>query len=469
MSDVTDAPAADAPTEADLQRADKFYDRARKVAEASQWDYAIEMFLSGLEFDPGNVDVHKELRKVALTRKATGGKPLGSLKAMGLKKKSKDLKANLLNARKLLAYDPGNAQYMELTAAAAAKLDLAPVVVWVGPLLYHALLDQPKQAADPYVRLKEIYRSVGEFQLAQDALQQAAALRPDDNDLQHELRDLATQEAIRRGQYEKGDFRTSVKDADRQKELLDEDADIRTVDALQARIEQARREYKADPVSGKLSNLIDVLVKTGELKYENEALDLLERAHTQTNNYRWKFLAGQVQIVQFARAGRMLRTAAEAEPDNAAAQKEREDHDREQLQMEIAHFRGAMKAYPNDQRFKYETGRRLFQLGDYTDAIPVLQQSQNDVKYREDSRLMLGRSFLEADFVDEAADTLRNLIEAYKIDGDDRAKEMYYWYARALEEKGDIPDALKAYSQIAQWDFGYRDVQGRIKTLRGKG
>src|SRR5678816_1498515 len=56
-----------------------------------------------------------------------------------------------------------------------------------------------------------------------------------------------------------------------------------------------------------------------------------------------------------------------------------------------------------------------------------------------------------------------------RLKGDEKSKEMYYWYARALEEKGDIPSALKAYSQVAQWDFNYRDVQGRIKRLRGTG
>jgi hypothetical protein len=43
---------------------------------------------------------------------------------------------------------------------------------------------------------------------------------------------------------------------------------------------------------------------------------------------------------------------------------------------------------------------------------------------------------------------------------------MYYWYARALEEQGDIPASIKAYSQVAQWDFNFRDVQHRIKQLR---
>jgi hypothetical protein len=29
-----------------------------------------------------------------------------------------------------------------------------------------------------------------------------------------------------------------------------------------------------------------------------------------------------------------------------------------------------------------------------------------------------------------------------------------------------MPAAIKAYSQVAQWDFNYRDVQGRIRRLR---
>ena len=44
---------------------------------------------------------------------------------------------------------------------------------------------------------------------------------------------------------------------------------------------------------------------------------------------------------------------------------------------------------------------------------------------------------------------------------------MTYWYGRALEQKNDTQTALQAYSRVAQWNFNYRDVQGRIKKLRG--
>ena len=60
----------------DRERAKKVFERARAVAETGQYDYAIELFLQGLGYDPDDPDVHKELRKISLTRKATGGKPL---------------------------------------------------------------------------------------------------------------------------------------------------------------------------------------------------------------------------------------------------------------------------------------------------------------------------------------------------------------------------------------------------------
>ena len=45
---------------------------------------------------------------------------------------------------------------------------------------------------------------------------------------------------------------------------------------------------------------------------------------------------------------------------------------------------------------------------------------------------------------------------------------MTYWYGRSLEEKGERPLAAKAYSQVAQWNFNYRDTQVRIKKMREK-
>jgi hypothetical protein len=44
---------------------------------------------------------------------------------------------------------------------------------------------------------------------------------------------------------------------------------------------------------------------------------------------------------------------------------------------------------------------------------------------------------------------------------------MYYWRARTLEQKGMIQEALAHYSKVAQWDFNFKDVQARMRKLKG--
>ena len=112
---------------------------------------------------------------------------------------------------------------------------------------------------------------------------------------------------------------------------------------------------------------------------------------------------------------------------------------------------------------------RLFQLRRFDEAIPLFQQVRQDPKYRTDAAIALGKAFLEAGFADEAVDTLRDAIEAYQLKGDPKSIDMTYSYGRALEVKGDAATAIKAYSQVAQWSFNYKDVQVRIKNLRAGG
>src|SRR5688500_1986745 len=252
---------------ADRERAKKVFERARVIADSGQYDYAIELFLQGLRYDPDQVNVHKELRRISLTRKATGGKPLSKLKAMGLKRTS-DPKESMLNAEMLLAYDPGNIQHMIAVAKAAQKGEFRGTALWIGPLLLRANLDGP-QDTNTFLLLKEMYKDVGEYKLAGDALGYAAASKPDDADLQHELRSLAAKMTIQQGGYGAGgDFRVSIRDADKQRALMEEEMDIRNVDAMAGIIDRTRREYEeSGRDKAKLIKLVDVLAKTENLKH----------------------------------------------------------------------------------------------------------------------------------------------------------------------------------------------------------
>src|SRR5205814_10141561 len=103
------------------------------------------MYLQGLNIDPEAVDAHQTLRDISLKRKASGGKALGMFQAMKLRG-GKDDKEQMLNAEKLLAYEPGNTNHMVSLLTAAEKAGFYDTIMCIGPILLEANKDSGKNA-----------------------------------------------------------------------------------------------------------------------------------------------------------------------------------------------------------------------------------------------------------------------------------------------------------------------------------
>jgi tetratricopeptide (TPR) repeat protein len=454
--------------EADRRKAKDFFDRGATVAGTGQYDYAIEMFLQGFALDPDAVEAHQTLRDISLKRKASGGKALGFMEAMKLKRSGKDEKQNMLNAEKLLANDPGNTDHMQTLMNAALEAGFYDTVLWIGPILQKANSESSKPEFAKFIALKDTYKSLQRWQLATEACQYAVMLRPDDMDLQTELKNLGAQETMSKGKYgEAKSFRESIKDMEGQKKLLERDSDVRTDDVISRQINEAMTEWEAQPDEpGKVMKLVEALVKSERTENENKAIDLLAATYERTRQFRFRLAVGKIKMRQLDRAERSMREAITKNPSDDAQKAEYKQFIRDKAEEELKEYSLFAENYPTDLSYKYEMGRRLFMLERFSEAIPVFQTARQDPKIRVDAGVFLGRSFLEAGFVDEAVDTIRQLIEEYQLKGDTRSKEMYYWFARALEQQNETQAAIKAYSQVAQWDFNYRDVQTRIKRLR---
>ena len=450
----------------DRAKAQRFFESAATKAGAGQYDYAIELYLGGLNLDPESVDAHKALRDVSLRRKASGGKALGMFDKMKIKS-SKDDKQNMLNAEKLLAYDPGERSYMAELFQNAIKAGCFDTAMWMGPVLLTANNDHPKRDIKYYFALRDGYKQLQQWRLAAEATAYAVQMRPEDMDLNREQRDLATLDTMKKGAYEEGDFRKSMRDAEGQRKLLEQDMDIRSVDAMTRQIMDAEKELQADPHEpGKLIKLVDLLIKTDDLERENHAIELLEEAHKRTGQYRWRLTIHKINMRQLDRTERMMRQ--EAAGGAPPAVEEYKQFRRGKAERELAMLTEASEEYPTDHNLKFEQARRFRELSRFDEAIPVLQTVRNDPKYRVDATILLGQTFLDAGFADEAADTLAHLSEEYQLRGDPKSLEIFYWWGRSLEAKhpADIPAALKCYSQVFQWSATYRDVQQRIRKLR---
>ncbi len=454
--------------EADRKKAKVFFDKGIAVAGTGQYDFAIEMFLSGLLLDPDAVEAHQTLRDISLKRKASGGKSIGFMEGMKLKRGTKDDKQNLINNEKLLASDPGSTDYMVGVLQNALRGGYWDTVLWIGPILQKANADSPKPDASKFIVLKDAYKKLRNWKLATDACHYAAMLRPDDMDLQKELKDLGAMHTMDKGNYGTArSFRDSVKDMSSQSKLMIEDKDVRTMDQLSSLIADSEAQWKAEPHDpGKLMKYVETLMKTEQLEYENKAIDLLQEAYDRTKQFRFRQNIGKIRMAQMNRQERSLRQAVQANKDDPQALQDYSQYVQEKLQEEQTEYQLWVENYPTEPNYRYQVGIRLYQLKKYNEAIPVLQQVRQDPKYRTDASVVLARAFLEAGFADEAVDTLAVVVSEYVHKGDAKSIDMTYWYARGLEQKGDIPAAIKQLSQVAQWNFNFKDTQARIKKLR---
>jgi tetratricopeptide (TPR) repeat protein len=454
--------------EEERRKAERFFKQGRTVADTGNYEYAIDMYLEGLRFDPEAVDAHAALREIALKRKAGGGKSLGYFDAMKLARESKDDKQNLLNFEKLVSYDPGNTDYLLKMLQNAHRAGFFDTVMWVGPILQKSNADSKKEDIKSYILLKDVYKQLLEWKLATDACHYALRLRPNDMVLQTELKNLGAQHTMKQGGY--GDaksFRESMKDIGAQNKLLDSEKDVKSVDHLARAVKDAEQEWHADPQDpARLNKYIDALRRTEQVEYEERAVEVLDEVFKSTGQFRHRQKIGEIRMAQMTRMERTLKAQAAADPADVELQKTLREFVLDKTKAELEEYRLVVEAYPTDATARYQVGRRMFALKQFQDAIPIFQQVRSDPKYRINASLLLGQCFLEAGFVDEAVDTIKVLIDDYPTKGDERSRELFYWYARALEEKKELPTALKSYSQLAQWDFNYRDVQARIKRLR---
>ena len=456
--------------EADRKKAKAFFDRGSTVAGTGNYEYAIEMYLNGLGVDPDAVDAHVALRDIAMKRKATGGKALGMMDKLKLNRPSKDDKQNLLNQEKLLAYDPGDTGYMVGVLQNALRGGYFDTVLWIGPILQKANADSGKPDVKKFIILKDAYLALKQWNLALDACQYARLLRPEDMDLQNEFRHIAAQETMSKGKYEKGGgFRDSQKDAVGQDLRNNQDKEIGDLGVMMPVIEAAKKEYLADPNEpGKINKYVDALVKTELPDMENQAIELLQGAFDKMRQFRFRLRIGQIRMQQMTRMERGLRANVNANPQDADALQSYRQFVQEKLQEELAEFQLALENYPTQANYKWDVSIRLVQLRRFDEAIPVLQQLRVDPKYRFDAGYQLGTAFLQAGYVDESIDTLAAVINDYPVKGDAKFTDMTYVYGRALEQKGEKQAAIKAYSQVAQANFNYKDVQQRIKKLRAE-
>ena len=402
-----------------------FFDRGDQVADTGNWDFAVQMYLEGIRREPGNIERgHQQLFQVALKRKAAGGKPAGFMDAMKLRK-AKDPLESLVNAEHLMAKDPGRIEHMAGVLRAAEKLELPGVIKWICGLILEVERVANRPNKNVLKMIVDAYYTIEEYASALAACDLALRSNPEDGVLLDMARDLSARQTIKQGQYDgEGSFVKSVRDLKKQEDLSEKDKMVQSREFLEKDLERARTEYEAAPtVAGKINGLAEALLRMQDESYENEAIDVLNKAFLESKSYSFKIKIDDVRMRQKRR--RYAKLVGEDHKDEAMAYLQNE-----MLPFELEIYADRARNYPTDMAIKFELGRR---------------------------QVLAGQT-------DEAIDTYRKALEFDP--SEDRAKDLHYFLAVALKGTGDKQEALNHFSVVAQMDYNYRDVRQQIDEIR---
>ncbi|HEY2589917.1 MAG TPA: tetratricopeptide repeat protein [Tepidisphaeraceae bacterium] len=116
------------------KRAEACFARGKTLADIGSYEQAIDTCIQGLHFDPDNVEGHQHLRRIALERKAHGGRDIAWAERMKLPAVKQQM-GPMLAAEKLLAYTPDDRSRMTDFFKAAEATGAAATAAWVRLIL----------------------------------------------------------------------------------------------------------------------------------------------------------------------------------------------------------------------------------------------------------------------------------------------------------------------------------------------
>jgi tetratricopeptide (TPR) repeat protein len=451
-------------------KAKAFFDKAGKVAETKNFDYAIDMYLQGLRYAPDALrEGHLPLAELALQRRDSGSKKpsmMERVKRLG----GKTPLEQMLNAEYLFTKDPDHLPYAEAMLKAAIAGGYNKTAGWIANVIFQAANASRNPSANTYILLKEAYKTLEQFDKAIVAIQRAVKLRPEDGALSDEFKDLSAELTMARGKYYgEGDFRESMQDREGQEKRQAQAAVVKTEDYRVKAVEDARKKIAQNPdLPANIFELADALSGLETEQDENDAISLLENTYKNKSDFSFKRRAGLLKIKQFKRKIKEAKAALGTNPNDSESKNALEQLSAQLKSIELEHYALCVQNYPTDLGVKYEYAIRLVRNEQYNEAIPLFQEAQKDPRRKIVALNQIGFCFSRKGWLADAIDVYNQAIESYEIKDDAIGKELRYNLARAYEQQGDTDKALEIYRKIAQSDFAYKDVSQRVDKLRSE-
>ncbi|NWK57120.1 tetratricopeptide repeat protein [Verrucomicrobiaceae bacterium N1E253] len=443
--------------------------KAQSAFEQRNFTYAIKLCLVVLKDTPGFLDARRLARNSAAADTAgskkkkglfgMGGGGVSSVTLMKIQNQGKkDPMAALGALEEELAKAPFDGGANDLLFDNAMRLNMLDTAAFA--------LETVRSGAPENTKL---LHKLAEHYLARDEPDKAADVYNDivkqdvtDMDAVKGSKDATARASMKKQKWEEAEsFRDVMRSGDDAAELESANRAAMTRDQMMEKLARLSEDYAGDNQNLALVKEIADLYEQLEdwpnaYSFFQYAFELSQKDVALQNKAAYmKDKAAEYQITQ-------LREACAADPDNEELRQQYEALVSDRTSEQVSEAQERVDRNPTDPQLRYELGLALYNAGDFSAAIPHLQQATRNPHIRTRVLLLLGRTFKAKNMYDLAIKQLSDALEDL-LSMDGTKKEVLYEKGLIHEETGDASAALDSFKQIYEVDYGYRDVAQRVE------
>lgn len=486
QSETTEAGAAEAgesgggAVQPNPAKARVFFDRALAVHDSTNYEYAMTLWLQGMRLDPTSVEALQNFSRSASEFLNSAARPKGPTRdqqaaVSGRTTVDKYLSTLLMWGTKPLDWSLG-LKCFEL----AVKIEAKEPAYWIGKRVLGIAGEDRKAKKDSFVQIMNLFSQLQAFDQAVIAGEIACRLDPTDARLAGEVKNMSAQATMKASGFNEGQaveagyFRRNVKDLESQRAKEAEERIVKTEDDLNSSIERSLKDYQARPTDlAAIQKVSRLLLERGTPQDEKKAYEILMKGFADTQNYRFKVGAGEINLRVARRQVRAIKEEAAANPDDKAKRDQAAKVERQLMELEVKEYQDRVANTPTDLVLRYELARRLLDLGQNEPAIEHFQAARGSPSIAVQVLSGLATAFTRLGWLDEAESSYREAIAAHPVTTDELAAELRYGLMdtlyRKAEDARNLPlaeEAFKLASGIAVQRIGFRDIRNKRQQLQ---
>jgi len=469
-SQVHDAgkPGRQPLSQAQRKRFQQLFAHASKQAAANNYDYATELFSQCVLGDKDNSvywqsffgnlkKKYNDNKKGAKLAAIRTGAQRATVKKCQLRK---DWEGVFRHGLEVLKLDPWDTLTLMAMAAAGEAIELDEV-----PLIF---LSTAREAAPKDV---ELNRAAGRALRLRRQHDQAIAcwrrvleVKRDDEEAQHEIKEVQTEQVIHDGGYEGAesahDVKAKTEEPQEAKLPATPKEGARRDTAPEQKLLWAIRDNPTDPAP--YLELAELLCQKEDYDRAIEVLSKAYEASGKTSDVLMHLEDAQLRGLRkrFRELEKEYKTTGSAE-----AKQQWRDARRQFDLKSLEHCKHLAERYPNDLRYEFDLGQAYQRIGQDKEAIEHYQKARSDPRRKGECLLRLGQCFHNINQLRLAASNFDAALAEISGQNPELLKEALYCSGKLSMDLKDPAKAEKQLTELAGLDFGYKDVSALLDKI----